>query len=126
MIATQTTGTTGAVNIDAAMQNGRVGSCSTDAFSITSPGEVGSPVICGTNTGAHMIVDVDTPNCQDATFMIGGTGSTRQWDIQVTQYACGDSNAGPDGCLQYITGTFGTINSFGYNSVADTTAMDTS
>ena len=29
------------------------GDCTTDQFSISSPGYVGSPVICGTNTGQH-------------------------------------------------------------------------
>ena len=30
-----------------------VGDCTTDQFSITSPGRFGSPIICGTNTGQH-------------------------------------------------------------------------
>lgn len=30
-----------------------IGDCLTDSFSVTSPGNSGSPVICGTNTGAH-------------------------------------------------------------------------
>lgn len=30
-----------------------IGGCLTDQFSIASPGNVGSPVICGTNTGYH-------------------------------------------------------------------------
>ena len=33
--------------------DGGTGDCSTDQFSITSPGAWGSPVICGTNTGQH-------------------------------------------------------------------------
>lgn len=32
---------------------GAIGDCLTDAFSIKSPGKIGSPVICGTNTGYH-------------------------------------------------------------------------
>ena len=57
-----------------------------------------------------MIVDVDD-DCQIATFTVNGnTGTTRSWDIKVTQYACGDlDSSGPPGCLQYYTETFGTI-----------------
>ena len=30
-----------------------IGACQTDTMSISSPGFVGSPVICGTNSGQH-------------------------------------------------------------------------
>ena len=29
------------------------GQCVTDAFNIASPGNIGTPTICGTNTGYH-------------------------------------------------------------------------
>lgn len=32
---------------------GSIGDCLTDTFSITSPGNNGSPLICGTNSGQH-------------------------------------------------------------------------
>ncbi len=32
-----------------------IGDCTTDSFSITSPGNVGSPIICGFNDGQHSI-----------------------------------------------------------------------
>ena len=32
---------------------GIVGKCTKDSFQITSPGNAGSPVICGYNTGQH-------------------------------------------------------------------------
>ena len=32
---------------------GAVGTCSKDTFSIVSPGNLGSPIICGFNTGQH-------------------------------------------------------------------------
>ena len=35
------------------LQGSDVGDCTTDTFSITAPGNVGSPVICGFNTGQH-------------------------------------------------------------------------
>ncbi len=37
----------------AASNGGAVGDCATDTFSVTSPGNRGSPVICGFNTGQH-------------------------------------------------------------------------
>ena len=32
---------------------GAAGDCVTDSFSVTAPGNEGSPIICGTNTGQH-------------------------------------------------------------------------
>ena len=33
--------------------DGNVGSCVTDTFAVNSPGAIGSPIICGINTGYH-------------------------------------------------------------------------
>ena len=80
---------------------GRIGDCLTDTFSITSPGNPGTPVICGFNTGQHskmpfckyelymleeffiisVIVDA-SELCNVAAFDIGSAGATRQWDIK--------------------------------------------
>ena len=63
-----------------------VGDCVTDQFSISSPGAVGSPTICGYNTDQHMIVDSAGTECQTINAFIGDkTTTTRQWDIYVTQ-----------------------------------------
>eukprot|EP00094_Tigriopus_californicus_P013150 TCALIF_12717-PA protein Name:"Protein of unknown function" AED:0.00 eAED:0.00 QI:40/1/1/1/0.14/0.25/8/0/189 len=32
---------------------GSIGDCTEDSFSLTSPGNIGSPLICGVNTGQH-------------------------------------------------------------------------
>jgi len=100
-----------------------IGDCTTDQMSITSPGKVGSPIICGTNTDQHMIVDTTGLDCQRVNFNIGASTTTsRSWDIYVTQYTCGQEDvAGPPGCLQYYTGTTGLVKNFGYptsNTVA--------
>ena len=50
-IASPVVGT--AVTGDASTVNGGIGDCTTDTFSITSPGNTGSPVICGFNDGQH-------------------------------------------------------------------------
>ena len=63
-----------------------IGDCVTDQFSITSPGTIGSPTICGYNTGQHMILDTSGSECQNVNAFVGAsTTTTRQWDIYVTQ-----------------------------------------
>ena len=76
-----------------------------------------------------MILDSNGVECQTANFWIGSsTTTTRQWDIYVTQYTCGQEDlGGPPGCLQYHTGTTGLVKSFGYktSNSATATAADT-
>jgi len=76
------------------------GQCNTDSFSVSSPGSVGSPEICGVNTGDHMYIDA-SDSCNTLTFQIGEVTFTRQWNIKVTQYAMDFPNKAPKGCLQY-------------------------
>jgi len=122
VMATQQTGTPAAT--DDANDNFAVGDCVTDQFSISSPGAVGSPTICGYNTGQHMILDSAGTECQTINAFIGDTTTTtRQWDIYVTQYTCGqEDTAGPPGCLQYLTATTGLMKNFGYPSSNSATA----
>jgi len=92
---------------------GATGKCITDTFAIT-----GSPEICGTNTGQHMILDSDGSTCLTLMFAIGSTtSSTRSWTILATQYRAGEedvSSAGPCGCLQYHTDAKGYFTSFNF------------
>lgn len=104
----------GTVSDTALTTNGAsIGDCTTDTFSVTAPGSMSSPVICGFNTGQHMILDA-SEGCHKAAFDFGGSGTARQFDIKVTQYTCGDENGGPDGCFQYFTGNTGTFASFNF------------
>merc|ERR1719400_646771 len=95
-----------------------IGDCVDDQFSISGGLGRGSPTICGTNTGYHMIVDADrTGNtCHTALFNIGGTTATsRSWNVLVTHYACGDyDSSGWPGCLQYYTATANNFANFGF------------
>merc|ERR1711997_29748 len=95
-----------------------IGKCVDDQFSISGGLGRGSPTICGTNTGYHMIVDADrTGNtCHTALFNIGGTTATsRSWNVLVTHYACGDTDSsGWPGCLQYYTATANNFANFGF------------
>jgi len=103
------------------------GDCLTDTFSITGPNS-GTPIICGTNDGQHMIVDTDGSSCLTVNFGIGGTtGTSRNWDIMTTQYRCGEEAGGPPGCLQWHMEGTGSVRSFNFPrqargaAVADTT-----
>jgi len=87
-----------------------LGDCATDSF--TAPG---APVICGTNTGQHIFIDSDGASCAMNTFSFdtSGTGS-KSMDIMITQYDCKSNVAGAPGCLQYFTGSTGTVSSFNF------------
>lgn len=104
-----------------------IGSCGTDTFKITGGSGDGSPIICGTNTGQHMIMDSDGESCHEVNIVIGSsTTTTRSWDIHVTHHDCVDktrleNTAGPKGCLQYHLGTStgtGRIDNFGFPGAA--------
>merc|ERR1711992_104754 len=118
VLANAVHGTTsvGAIPAAGSLTSGSLGDCTTDTFSINGRIGVASPIICGTNSGYHMIIDSDGETCQSANFDIGALVTTsRSWSIRVTQYACGDyDNSGWPGCLQYHTGTAGNIASFGF------------
>merc|ERR1712018_599392 len=102
------------------------GDCLTDTFSISGPNG-GTPVICGTNDGQHMIVDTDGSSCVTVNFGIGGGTDSRNWDIMTTQYRCGEEAGGPPGCLQWHMEGAGSVRSFNFPTqargaaVADTT-----
>lgn len=90
-----------------------IGDCTTDSFTLTAPGNQAPPLICGFNSGQHMIVDA-SDICHKASFDFSGTAAARQFDIKVTQYACGDEMGGPPGCLQYFSGNTGSFASFNF------------
>ena len=87
------------------------GQCLNSQFQVYADGP-SPPTICGTNTGYHMIVDA-ADNCNTLTFSWTST-ETQTWDIQVMQIPCTAEWRPPEGCLQYFTGTTGTIQSYNY------------
>merc|ERR1739838_651990 len=117
-VAGTVTAAAAAVGAAGTLNGPLIGDCVDDQFSISRGMGRGSPTICGTNTGYHMIVDADRGGntCHTALFNIGGTTSTsRSWNILVTQYACGDTDSsGWPGCLQYYTATSSNIQNFGF------------
>ncbi len=66
----------------------------------------------------NLVIMDASDDCHKVKFKIGGAASTREWDIKVTQHSCTSNVAGPDGCLQYFTGTSGTIASFNFPTTA--------
>jgi len=93
--------------------------CATDLFSVTNPGGLTPPAICGTNSGEHMYVDSSTA-CNDlnlllGTSAVGTTLATRSWSIRVTQLECTSDNLAPAGCTQYFFGDdSGTVKTYNY------------
>ncbi|TRY74061.1 hypothetical protein TCAL_11518 [Tigriopus californicus] len=102
-----------------------IGDCLSDSFSFTAPGGLGSPIICGFNTGQHMILDA-SDSCNVASFNIDPVGTTaREWDIKVTQFDCADEAGGPPGCLQYYSNPTGIVRSFGFRPSVPLTGDET-
>ncbi|KAL0902556.1 hypothetical protein ABMA27_000396 [Loxostege sticticalis] len=96
------------------------GNCVTDAITITG-GNTVVPVLCGDNTGQTLYVDFNGNNA--ITITVTATLATtfaRRWNIRLTQLGCDCPGIAPNGCLQYYTGTTGTINSFNYGGAANT------
>ena len=52
-------------------------------------------------------------NCKEVFSSIDLTGS---FFFQVLQYQCGSEAGGPPDCLQYYTGTSGTVANFGFDT----------
>jgi len=110
-------GPTQAVVTDAVTVASSIGACQSDTFTVTSTGKA-APIICGTNTGQHMIVDNDGSSCVTAAFLFGGDTFSRSYNIHVTQYDMTNEMGGPTGCLQYFTGDTGTITTYNWESTA--------
>jgi len=96
-----------------------------DTFQIHSPSGRGSPLICGDNDNQHMIMDVSDNECLTVDLGIGTTttSTTRELDIRIIQYRCGEESGGPPGCLQYFENTSGKIRSFNFPDASPGTTI---
>merc|ERR1712172_372254 len=91
-----------------------------DEITVTTPARnpgagFGIEALCGTLTGQHIYVDVNTVGgAMAATVNINTAAAigARMWKILVRQIECNDVNLPPAGCLQYHTGLAGQITSF--------------
>jgi len=90
------------------------GLCSSDSFQgFQAQTGADTPLICGLNTGQHIYLDAASSTSNEARirFTLGGTFAA-QWNILVTMIECSSQRLPPTGCLQYFTGTTGTVSSF--------------
>jgi len=107
----------------AAAGGNNAGDCSTDSISVTTPARgantagIGIRALCGTLTGQHLYVDVNTlvGGAMAATLNINtaATAAARMWKILARCVNCDDEEfRAPSGCAQFHTGASGRISSF--------------
>ncbi|XP_041986179.1 uncharacterized protein LOC121738282 [Aricia agestis] len=96
------------------------GVCSTDSITITG-GNTIVPTLCGDNTGQTLFVDFNGNAAITITVTATlATTFSRRWNLRLIQLGCDCPGIAPNGCLQYYTGTSGTITSFNYGTAANT------
>ena len=88
--------------------------CQDDQF-IISGGANPVPVICGTNTGAHVYVDFPVEPLT-LSVVTNGNSFSRSFSIKVSQIECSSLLRAREGCMQYFTGVSGNFFSFNYNN----------
>jgi len=98
--------------------NTNIGQCIDDTFSAGN-----SPIICGTNSGQHMIVDTDGESCVTALFSWGLATQSRSYTIHVIQYESTNEMGGPPGCLQFFTGATGLVQTFNWQTATTSTHL---
>lgn len=96
-----------------------------DQLTVISPSTTlpGINDLCGTLSGQHMYIHNDGADPAATITVTLGSSTTagRKWKIKVTQIECDSMSRAPEGCLQYYTGSTGTISSF--NGASTTNAM---
>merc|ERR1719270_1644200 len=88
-----------------------LGQCTGDTFQAGN-----APIICGANSGQHMILDSDGSSCVTALFTFGGGTVNRRYTIHVIQYESTNEMGGPPGCLQFFTGATGLVQTFNWQT----------
>ena len=96
------------------------GVCTTDYFTATQKTGPTMPPICGKNAGQHIYLDAAAYSDTSATFsaVLTGTSTGRKWRILVSQIQCSSLTLPPQGCLQYLLGSIGSIKSFNYDTTS--------
>ena len=97
------------------------GLCTTDYFTATQKTGPTIPPICGKNEGQHIYLDAGAYSDTSATFsaVLTGTSTARKWRILVSQIECSSLTLPPQGCLQYLIGSIGSIKSFNYDTSSE-------
>jgi len=100
------------------LANRQIGQCADDTFSVGN-----APIICGANSGQHMIVDTDGSSCVTALFSWGQATQSRSYTIHVIQYESTNEMGGPPGCLQFFTGATGLVQTFNWQTTTTSTHL---
>merc|ERR1719228_1181667 len=101
-------------------QPNSMGICDSDYF-VGTPAKTGpaTPKICGENAGQHLYIESGAYTGDSPTLALTLLGTTaRSWRIKVSMIECSSLVKPPQGCLQYHTGTTGTVSSFNYQDSA--------
>lgn len=88
--------------------------CLLSQFTAESVGSNSPNTICGTNTGYHMYLE-SSDDCNTLEFTWTST-TTQNFKIHIMQIPCDAEWKAPQGCLQYFTGTTGTVYSYNYQA----------
>jgi len=94
--------------------NGNVADAGTDTLTVNGPTVVDPPVITGTNAGLHMYVETARSTTATTIVVSMKAGAAKRWNIRVSQIECTNTNKAPANCVQYFTGTTGTLTSYNY------------
>jgi len=92
------------------------GAC-TDSLVVSGTSGLSSPVICGTNAGQHIYMEMGNSGSSDTAtlaFTFSGASTIRTWELKATQIPCGADYKPPDGCLQYHTTLSGRFQTFNF------------
>ncbi|TRY81204.1 hypothetical protein TCAL_09003 [Tigriopus californicus] len=73
--------------------NAAVGQCNLDRFQVQGGSHGRPPIICGLNTGQHMLLDVDESSNIDLSFQFGSVATVRSFQIRV-ESCCGPNSKG--------------------------------
>jgi len=93
-----------------------------DSLTVTGDNSAmkGLPLICGTNTGYHMYVDLGADAIDTSTLEFYSDTATaisnRQWNVKVSQIECNANWRAPFGCTQYFMGLRGTVYSYNWQA----------
>merc|ERR1719393_53491 len=92
-----------------------IGACSDY---MTAAGQTGKdpPSICGTNTDYHMYVEFGATSTDtiSITNTYASTTTAKTFNILARQISCTASYKAPTDCVQYFTGTAGTVKSYNF------------
>jgi len=88
-----------------------------DSFVVSGTSGLSTPVICGSNAGQHIYMEMGNSGSTDTAtlaFTFAGADTTRTWEIKATQIPCGASYRQPEGCLQWHTTLAGRFQTFNF------------